>query len=309
MMDDNAQAAIFNNELEAFYQYLRTERQLSAHTLDNYRRDLQKLQSYCDEKNLTQLDQLTTQKLRLLLAELHRHGLGSKSLQRWLSSARSFFRFAIKKSWLGHNPAEGLRAPKGEKKLPNTLDVDQAIRFVELGGDDFISRRDRAMVELFYSSGLRLAELVGLDLSDIDTRSSLIVVTGKGNKQRSIPVGKHALTALASWLEVRPQHAPAAEVALFISQRGTRISHRNVQLRLQQVSLQQGLGQPVHPHMLRHSFASHMLESSSDLRLVQELLGHANISTTQVYTHLDFQHLSKIYDAAHPRAKKRESGD
>lgn len=282
---------------------------MSPHTLSNYRRDLAKLQAHCQQEQITHLDQLTTGHLRILLAQLHRAGLGSRSLQRWLSALRSFFRFAIRKQWMGYNPAEGIRAPKAPKKLPNALDVDQASQFVELRGDDFISRRDRAMVELFYSSGLRLAELVGLDLTDIDLREKQVQVTGKGNKQRHLPMGKQAVVALSGWLKVRGQHAGDKQRALFISQRGTRISHRNVQLRLARISQQQALGMPVHPHMLRHSFASHMLESSSDLRLVQELLGHANITTTQVYTHLDFQHLSKIYDAAHPRAQKRTRDD
>uniref|UniRef100_UPI002FC2A00B tyrosine recombinase XerC n=1 Tax=Gilvimarinus polysaccharolyticus TaxID=863921 RepID=UPI002FC2A00B len=292
-------------EVDAFTQYLRIERQLSERTLDAYRRDLLKLQQYADSRNLNNLNAINHQELRLLLAQQHRAGNGGKTLARGLSALRSFFRFAIKRGWLNTNPAEGLQAPKAPKKLPKTLDADQAGQFVQLAGDDFISLRDGAMVELMYSSGLRLAELVGTNIKDIDLAGASIRVTGKGNKQRELPVGRFAINAVKRYLTVRDLHANSDELALFVSKRGNRISHRSVQARLEQVSLRQGMEQPVHPHMLRHSFASHMLESSSDLRLVQELLGHANISTTQVYTHLDFQHLAKVYDSAHPRAQRR----
>ncbi|MBU2885518.1 tyrosine recombinase XerC [Gilvimarinus agarilyticus] len=295
----------FQQELNAFYTYLQTERQLSDRTLEAYRRDLIKLQHFAAERSITSVNQLTTHDIRLNLTELHRHGLSAKSLQRWLSGLRSFFRFGIGRGWLSNNPADGLQTPKVSRKLPKTLDVDQATQFVEINGTDFISLRDRALVELFYSSGLRLSELVGINLTDIDRIDGSVRVTGKGNKERSLPVGSKALTALAAYLPVRAQHTDEAETALFISSRGKRISQRNVQQRLHQISLKQGMTQPVHPHMLRHTFASHMLESSSDLRLVQELLGHANISTTQIYTHLDFQHLAKVYDNAHPRAQKK----
>jgi len=296
-------------EVDAFTQYLRIEKQLSARTLEAYQRDLLKLQRYAQQRQLTHLNAINHQEIRLLLAQQHRGGSGGKTLARWLSALRSFFRFAIKRGWLEANPAEGLQAPKSPKKLPNTLDVDQASQFVQLQGDDFISLRDGAMVELMYSSGLRLAELVGCDIKDIDLAEASVRVTGKGNKQRELPVGRFAIAAIKRYLTVRGLHAHSTEAALFVSQRGNRISHRSVQARLEQISLRQGMGQPVHPHMLRHSFASHMLESSSDLRLVQELLGHANISTTQVYTHLDFQHLAKVYDSAHPRAQRRRHKD
>lgn len=297
------------HEVEAFSQFLKVEKQLSERTLDAYRRDLRKLQDYAHTRNLQSLDAINHQEIRLLLAQQHRSGNGGKTLARWLSALRSFFRFAIKRGWLEANPAEGLQAPKSPKKLPKTLDVDQAGQFVQLDGDDFISLRDGAMVELMYSSGLRLAELVSTNVKDIDLAGASIRVTGKGNKQRELPVGRFAVAAVKRYLSVRELHANATEPALFVSQRGNRISHRSVQARLEQISLRQGMGQPVHPHMLRHSFASHMLESSSDLRLVQELLGHANISTTQVYTHLDFQHLAKVYDSAHPRAQRRRNKD
>jgi integrase/recombinase XerC len=295
----------FTAEINAFMVYLRTEKQLSARTLDAYRRDLKKLQLYAQPRALNTLDALNHSQIRLLLAQQHRAGSGGKTLARGLSALRSFFRFAVKRGWLSNNPAEGLTAPKSPQKLPKTLDVDQAGQFVQLAGDDFLSLRDGAMVELMYSSGLRLAELVGTNLTDIDLTDASVRVTGKGRKQRELPVGRFAVAAIKRYLTVRGRHAHTDEPALFVSKRGKRISPRSVQARLEHISLRQGTDQPVHPHMLRHSFASHMLESSADLRLVQELLGHANIATTQVYTHLDFQHLAKVYDAAHPRAHRR----
>lgn len=297
----------FAAEREAFLTYLRTEKQLSPRTQDSYSRDLDKFLSYCQHRQITQLDELTTQEIRQSLAQLHRQGLGGKSLRRWLSSLRAFFRFAIRRGWLKYNPAEDLQAPRVEKKLPKVLDVDQVGQFVDLKGDGFHNRRDHALLELIYSSGLRLAEVASLDLGNIDLTDGMVTVTGKGNKTRTLPVGGQALSSLRKWLPERALRANEGEQALFISERGKRISHRAVQLRLQQLSQRQGMDNPVHPHMLRHSFASHMLESSGDLRLVQELLGHANIATTQVYTHLDFQHLAKVYDSAHPRAQRKKN--
>ncbi|MDQ2076852.1 tyrosine recombinase XerC [Marinimicrobium sp. ABcell2] len=299
----------FIDERTAFDSYLRSEKQLSPRTQESYARDLKKFFAYCQHHNITQFDQINAQSVRQNLAQLHRAGLSGKSLRRWLSSLRAFFRFAIRRGWLKYNPAEDLQAPKIEKKLPKVLDADQASQFVELSGDNFLDRRDRALLELIYSSGLRLAEVAGLNIQDIDLQDALVVVTGKGSKTRTLPVGKQAIAALRQWLAVRTQAVSADEQALFITARGRRISHRAIQLRLQQLSQRQSMDNPVHPHMLRHSFASHMLESSGDLRLVQELLGHANISTTQVYTHLDFQHLAKVYDQAHPRAQRKKSGD
>ena len=247
--------------------------------------------------------------IRMAVAQLHREGLGGKSLQRWLSSLRSFFQFCIRRGWLKNNIADGITAPKSPKALPKVLDADQAAQFVQVEGDDFINKRDRALVELIYSSGLRLAEAVSLNVVDIDWSDAMLTVTGKGRKTRVLPIGSHAISALKNWLEARTLYTQNDEQALFTTQRGQRISHRAVQMRMQQLSIKQGMDNPVHPHMLRHSFASHMLESSGDLRLVQELLGHANISTTQVYTHLDFQHLAKVYDQAHPRAGRKTDGD
>lgn len=300
----------FSAALDDFFIYMRSEKQLSLHTQTNYARDLEKFQKFCLENRLSELDKLNPGHIRIAVAQLHRAGLGGKSLQRWLSSLRSFFQFCIKRQWMVSNVADGIVAPKSPKKLPKTLDVDQAIQFVEVDGNDFIHQRDRALVELIYSSGLRLAEVVALNLHDIDWGDAMLrVIAGKGDKSRVLPIGSAALSALKNWLPARKLFTTDSEPALFITQRGSRIGHRAVQIRLQQLSLQQGMDTPVHPHMLRHSFASHMLESSGDLRLVQELLGHANISTTQVYTHLDFQHLAKVYDKAHPRAGKRSSSD
>ena len=299
----------FAEQLDAFYIYIRSERQLSIHTQTSYARDLEKFQIFCASKAIKELHMLGVNHVRMAVAQLHREGLGGKSLQRWLSSLRSFFQFCIRRGWLKNNIADGISAPKSPRALPKTLDADQAAQFVQVEGDDFINKRDRALVELIYSSGLRLAEAVSLNINDIDWSDAMLTVTGKGRKTRTLPVGSHALTALKNWLEARTLYTQNDEQALFTTQRGQRISHRAVQMRLQQLSIQQGMDNPVHPHMLRHSFASHMLESSGDLRLVQELLGHANISTTQVYTHLDFQHLAKVYDKAHPRAGRKTDMD
>jgi len=300
----------FVQELAAFFTYMRSEKQLSVHTQKNYLRDLEKFQTLCAENQLRDLAAIEVRHVRTAVASLHRQGLGGKSLQRWLSSLRSFMQFCIKRGWMTVNPADGISAPKSPKALPKTLDVDQAAQFVELDGDDFMARRDRALLELIYSSGLRLAEVVSLNVQDIDWTEAMLRVTGKGSKMRDLPVGSQALAALKHWLPERKLYTQPDEHALFTTQRGSRISHRAVQMRLQQLSVKQGMDNPVHPHMLRHSFASHMLESSGDLRLVQELLGHANISTTQIYTHLDFQHLAKVYDQAHPRAgRKSEKAD
>ncbi len=296
----------FATEINAYAQHLRSERQCSPHTLDNYLRDLRKFTAYCAQHSLDPLNTITPQDIRNNLAQLHRKGLASKSLHRWLSAVRSFFHFAIRQGWCANNPAEGIQAPKAARKLPKTLDVDQAAQFVGVEGDDFLNSRDRALLELLYSSGLRLSEIVGTNLIDLDMGEGMIQVTGKGQKTRRLPVGDKALQALQQWLPLRNDHLGAGETALFITRRGKRITTRAVQLRLEQLSVRQGMDTPVHPHMLRHSFASHMLESSGDLRLVQEMLGHANISTTQIYTHLDFQHLAKVYDSAHPRAQRKK---
>jgi integrase/recombinase XerC len=292
-------------QLTSFAQHIDTARNLSPLTTKNYLRDLSRLQSLLDDQAIETLNGIDTQHIRSALAVLHKNGLSSASLQRWLSSVRTFFRYALQKKWLSNNPADGVRAPTKAKKLPKLMDADQAIQLVNIIGDDWHSLRDRALLELFYSSGLRLAEVANVDISDIHSGEATVKVTGKGNKTRLVPVGSCALAAIERWLKVRSERAFENEEALFVSQRGKRISHRAIQQRVKLIAQRQGISQPIHPHMLRHSFASHMLESSGDLRGVQELLGHANLSTTQVYTHLDFQHLAKTYDSAHPRAQSR----
>ncbi len=293
--------------LADFEQHMRSERQLSAHTVSNYLRDLNKLAGWCDEHSIEQMGQLQGHHIRQLLAQLHHRGLGGRSLQRWLSSLRTFFRYGLKRNWLKADPTSGIQAPKSPRKLPKTLDVDQVSQFLSLKGGSWLDCRDHAIIELLYSSGLRLAELVTLNIGDLDLKDRTMTVTGKGNKTRQLPIGSHAAEAVGIWLTRRDEVA-AGNIdpqALFLSQRGRRISPRTIQERMKQLSLRQGMHGKVHPHMLRHSFASHLLESSGDLRAVQELLGHANISTTQIYTHLDFQHLAKVYDKAHPRAQRK----
>jgi integrase/recombinase XerC len=260
---------------------------------------------YCDNREKQNWSDLSHADIRNHLGVRHRQGLSGKSLQRELSAIRSFFNYLCKVEVLALNPANGLRAPKAGRKLPTTIDVDQISGLLDQTTDDLLEIRDLAMFELFYSSGLRLSELVALNLIDIDVEvGSLRVRSGKGKKSRDLPVGKKAIEALQRWFDVRQSLAKASEPAVFISTRGGRLGNRSVQLRLQRWCQKIGLPEHVHPHMLRHSFASHMLESSRDLRAVQELLGHSNISTTQIYTHLDFQHLADIYDQTHPRAKK-----
>jgi len=291
-------------ELRQLEDFLASVRHLSPNTQSAYRRDLEGLRAWCADRQLRYWRDLDGRQLRTYVAARHRGGLGGRSLQRALSAIRAFYRYLIKGGRAESNPAQGLVTPKSPKRLPHTLDVDQATQLVALKGDDPLTVRDRAMLELMYSSGLRLAELVGLDLGGIDLADGTATVTGKGRKTRTVPVGRHAAQALRDWLKCRADLAASGETALFLSGRGRRISPRAVQQRFRHWSVKQGLATHVHPHMLRHSFATHMLESSGDLRAVQELLGHADISTTQVYTHLDFQHLAKVYDQAHPRARK-----
>ena len=236
----------------------------------------------------------------------YRRGLSSKSIQRRLSAARTFFRYLLREKHVKTNPVVSVSAPKSPKRLPGNLDADRMARLLDISGDTPIINRDRAILELLYSSGLRLAELVDLDCGDVDAQDATVRVTGKGNKDRIVPVGRQALAALAKWHRSRGELAPADETALFVSNRGTRLSRRSVQARVTHWAKHQGIDAKVFPHLFRHSFASHILESSHDLRGVQELLGHANISTTQVYTHLDFQHLAQIYDQTHPRARKKD---
>ena len=291
-----------------FLLYLQDVRQLSRHTLDGYRHDLLTLQRHCAEQGRTTPAEVVESDIRQWASQLHRRGLAGSSIQRSLSAARSFFNYLGREQGRPRNPAASVQAPRKPRKLPKTLDADQVNKFLSFEEGSLTARRDRAIAELFYSSGLRLAELAAIDTGDIDSHSRLLTVTGKGNKARTIPVGSVALEAIRRWLEVRPPVAADEDgaAALFTSNQGRRISPRSIQARLKLQGRKAGMHQDVHPHMLRHSFASHLLESSGDLRAVQELLGHANISTTQIYTHLDFQHLAKVYDAAHPRAKRRD---
>ncbi|MEO4048672.1 tyrosine recombinase XerC [Pseudomonas sp. CAU 1711] len=291
-------------DLDAYLDHLRSERQVSAHTLDGYRRDLLKVLALCEKHAIASWADLDTRSLRGFVARLHAQGQSSRSLARLLSALRGFYRYLGREGLCRHDPASGLSAPKGERRLPRALDADRTAQLLDGGvEDDFLARRDQAMLELFYSSGLRLSELVGLDLGQLDLSAGLVRVLGKGNKARELPVGRKAREAIEAWLPLRALSAPA-DGALFVGRQGRRLTPRAVQLRVRQAGVRE-LGQHLHPHMLRHSFASHMLESSQDLRAVQELLGHADIATTQVYTHLDFQHLAKVYDGAHPRAKRK----
>lgn len=287
--------------------FINTLSHLSPHTRAAYQRDLEYLYEYCESQDIGHWTDLDGRLVRAYIAWRHRNGISGRSLQRNLSAIRAYYRYLIDQGMVKQNPATGIAAPRTKKKLPNALDVDQAGQLVKIEEADPLSIRDRAILELTYSSGLRLSEIISLDLDSIDTADALVTVTGKGKKTRTLPVGQHALAALHDWLEIRQSLAAEDEQALFVSRRGTRISPRTIQKRLMQWAVKQGIAGHVHPHMLRHSFASHLLESSGDLRAVQELLGHADISTTQVYTHLDFQHLAKVYDAAHPRARKKKN--
>ena len=289
-------------DLARFYDYLQAEKRYSKHTLAAYRRDLTALTGFC--AGLVRWDDLDQKKVRAFVASQHRKGLSGTSLQRQLSAIRSLFRFLCRHQLASGNPAQGVPAPKSSRRLPNTLNVDELSRLLDIRPDTVLASRDVAMMELLYGCGLRLAELGGLNINDIDWQQGVLTVTGKGRKQRRVPFGKKAASALRAWMAVRPSLLKQDAPALFVSQRGTRISHSSIAQRLKKWALEQGIESHVHPHKLRHSFASHILESSSDLRAVQELLGHANLSTTQIYTHLDFQHLASVYDKAHPRARK-----
>jgi integrase/recombinase XerC len=292
---------------QQFLDVLKVERQLSPNTLSAYERDLSQLVSYCSEQGLNAWPELTSHQVRGFIAERHRQGLGSRSLQRELSACRSFFAYLIKIKILPNNPAGGIRAPKAAKSLPNMLDVDQIHGLLEVEPSGPLESRDLAMWELLYSSGLRVSELANINLMDIDLSGKTIhVVSGKGKKSRLLPIGSKAISAIHAWLSVRTQFNIMDEMALFVGKRGARLTTRAIQSRLERWRKRQGRQGRLYPHMLRHSFASHMLESSQDLRAVQELLGHSNISTTQVYTHLDFQHLASVYDQAHPRAKQKK---
>lgn len=294
-----------HDELAAFLKRLATERRLSPHTVEAYERDLRALLAFCEREEIASFAALDSYAVRRFAAESHRKGLSARSVARRLSAVRTFLNFLVETGAVKSNAGVHVQAPKAPRRLPKTLDADQVASLLAISGDDPLTLRDRAILELFYSSGLRLAELVGLDLDGVDTADRTVRVLGKGSKTRIVPVGRHALAALRDWLAVRSELARPGETALFVSRRGVRISPRVVQARVNEWAKRRGAPTRVHPHMLRHSFATHVLESSRNLRAVQEMLGHASLSTTQVYTHLDFQHLASVYDQAHPRARRR----
>jgi integrase/recombinase XerC len=291
--------------VEEFLAHLKSERNLSAHTITAYRRDLTCLHTYCKENTIGQWRDLRIHNMRRYAATTFAKGLDPRSIQRRLSGARSFMNYMIREGYLKSNPVTDVAAPKARKRLPDALDTEQMALLLNIKGDKLADVRDRAIMELLYSSGLRLAELVGLNLGDISADGT-VRVEGKGSKQRIIPVGQFALTAVAAWQRQRANIAKVEEQAMFVGPGGARISPRTVQAMVRRRAVAVGLSKKVYPHLFRHSFATHVLESSSDLRCVQEMLGHADISTTQVYTHLDFQHLAQIYDKAHPRAHKKK---
>ena len=291
-----------NKLLRDFLGHLANERRLSRHTILNYERDISALLALAAEVPLAKLQ---NHHIRRFVSQSHARGLDGRSLARMLSAWRGFYRYLARDHGYTHNPCIGLRAPKSKKILPQVLSPDEAGRLMDIPGGDALAVRDKAIFELFYSSGLRLSELTSLAPADINFSDATVRVTGKGSKTRVIPVGGHALRAVQTWLEARAPLVKAGGEALFVNRNGTRLTPRAIQYRVKRWALKLGLNSNVHPHVLRHSFASHVLQSSGDLRAVQEMLGHASISTTQVYTHLDYQYLAKVYDAAHPRAKKR----
>ena len=295
-------ASAQGSPMEAYLGHLAVERQYSPHTLSNYRRDLVAFANWMQGEGIADVAKAQAEDVRRFMAAEHRRGLSARSLQRRLSALRGMLRFLFDRGEIAGNVARGLRGPKAGRKLPQTLDADEMTRLVEVPTDTPLGLRDRALLELLYSSGLRLSELCSLRWNELDLADGVVRVTGKGRKTRVVPVGRPAREALEQW---RQESRPTRDAPVFPGRGGAPIGSRAVQLRLRQLAQQQGLWKRVYPHLLRHSFASHLLESSGDLRSVQELLGHADIATTQIYTHLDFQHLAKVYDAAHPRARRK----
>lgn len=304
------QSSLFQAELSLFYQFLQSEKQFSIHTLTNYRRDISRFMSYVGEQSLSEWGQIDEMHIRQFVSQVHRQGLGGKSIQRLLSALRRLFRFLQTNKYISNNPATHVSAPKSEQKLPNVMHPQQLEHLLLAPDDDVLAKnpllvRDYAVLELLYAGGLRLSELIGLDMSDINWQSKQLKVLGKGGKERICHFGKSADIMLKKWIKCRELFIKGDEKAVFVSNRGLRISATSVRVRMQKLCREKDISQRVYPHLMRHSFASHMLESSQDLRAVQELLGHAHLKTTQIYTHLDFQQLAKTYDAAHPRAQKR----
>jgi len=290
--------------LAEFIRHLASEKRHSPRTCDSYHRDLLRLADWLGRSGFVAWQRVTNHDLRRYVATLSREGLSGRSIARHLSATRRFYQFLLREKLASDNPALDIRAPKSGRRLPRVADVDQLNHLLDGQPDDPLEVRDLCMFELMYSSGLRLAELASLDLDTVDVRSGEVRVMGKGGKERLLPVGRKAIAAIQAWVPYRAALANDGEAALFVSQRGERLSHRSIQARLSRWGISRGADQKLHPHLLRHSFASHMLESSGDLRAVQELLGHADIATTQVYTHLDFQHLARVYDQSHPRARR-----
>ena len=296
----------FQDDLSLFYQFLKSEKQYSQHTLSNYQRDIARFLAFCQAQQLSQWKQLDEQHVRQFVSQVHRQGLGGKSIQRLLSALRRLFRFLQINHKIDNNPATHVRAPKTQRKLPDVMLPQQLDHLLNSTSDDPLQVRDHAILELLYASGLRLSELISLNVADINWQDKYLSVLGKGKKERRCPFGGQAESALKKWLKCREMFIKLEQDAVFVSNRGSRISASSIRARIQKLCLEKGVEQRVYPHLMRHSFASHMLESSQDLRAVQELLGHAHLKTTQIYTHLDFQQLAKTYDSAHPRAHKTE---
>ena len=297
-----------NSYINNYVEFIKFEKRLSVLTIKNYFRDITLLKKQWPEK---EFKSYTVDDIRRSVSKLHQQGINGKSLSRMLSSWRGFFDFLNHRYKFDLNPVIGIKAPKSKKSLPQTLSIDQVIKLINVTDNSFLGIRDRAVLELFYSSGLRLSELVNIKIQDVNIKDSTATIFGKGNKSRVVPIGEYAIKALKNWLAIRNnmEGLSIENNFIFLSEKAKPLGARSIQYRLKYWAIKQGIPENIHPHLLRHSFASHILQSSQDLRAVQELLGHANISTTQIYTHLDYQHLSKIYDGAHPRAKKNNSKD
>jgi integrase/recombinase XerC len=293
------------SEVASFIDYLKVVKNFSEHTTKNYKRDLDKFIRFLSD-NSTSLEKCDEQDIRLFVNQERRKGLSPRSIQRVLSSCRSFFNYLVEHKGFEKNHAQNISSPKSSKSLPKALDADLIQKLLNFKPKTELETRDKAIAELFYSSGLRLSELQGIDIGDISIKERSCRVVGKGNKTRDLPIGRQAVKSLRDWILIREKYSTESDLAIFINKQGKRLSNRSIQARLKKLSTERGLP-AVHPHMLRHSFASHILESSGDLRAVQEMLGHADIGTTEIYTKLDFQHLSKVYDKAHPRAKKNKT--
>lgn len=293
-----------SRDIGRYVDFIKYERGYSEHTIKAYLKNINELAIYLQELGINQWPQAQSEMLRRYVMEVKKAGLKARTIQLKLSSIKGFFKFLLHRRSITTDPSELLVIPKSDKPLPKNIEVDEVTQLLNFVPEQTIDYRDKAMMELFYSSGLRLSELANLNVPDLDMKQGELIVTGKGSKQRLLPMGKQAQTAIEQWLKLRAEFNKTESPALFLSKLGNRISVRQIQQRLTHWAKKQGLNNTLHPHKLRHSFASHMLESSGDLRAVQELLGHANLSTTQVYTHLDFQHLAQVYDRAHPRAKK-----